>query len=89
MERNKEKNMAQKTEHPIPTEERSRRADHSRRSTDDNPMFSAECQAEKRNFDIDIPLIYEFKPRTLNERFLCNALKQKRKIKYCKKKKIP
>jgi len=26
--------------------------------TDDNPMFSAECQAEKQNFDIDIPLTY-------------------------------
>jgi len=39
-------------------------------------MFSTECQAEKRNFDIDIPLTYDFKPRILNERYLWNALKQ-------------
>jgi len=70
MERNKEKNIVQGTEHSVPTEERSGRVDHFRQSTDDSPMFSAECQAEKRNLDIDIPLIYEFKSRTLNERFL-------------------
>jgi len=39
-------------------------------------MFSAECQTEKRNLDISIVLIYEFKPRTLNKRFLWNVLKQ-------------
>jgi len=61
------------------TEERNEIADHSRQSTDDNPMFSAECQAEKRNFNIDIPLTYDFKPRTLNERYLWNALKQAEK----------
>jgi len=42
-------------------------------------MFLVECQAEKRNIDIDIPLTFEFKPRTLNERFLWNALKQVKK----------
>jgi len=57
MERNKEKNMVQGNEYPVLAEEKSGRADHSRQSTDDSPMFSAECQAEKRNFDIDIPLI--------------------------------
>jgi len=61
--------------------EKRERTDHSRRSTDDSPMFSAQCHDEKRNFDIDIPyeLTYEFKPRTLNERLLWNALKQEEK----------
>jgi len=71
MERNEKENTAQRTKHPITAEERSGRVDYSQRSTDDSPMFST----EKRNFDINIPLIYEFKPRMLNERFLCNALK--------------
>jgi len=31
-------------------------------------MFSVECQAEKRNFDIDISLMYEFKSRTQADR---------------------
>jgi len=57
MERNKEKNMVQGNEYPVPAEERSGRANHFRQSTDDSPIFSAECQDEKRNFDIDIPLI--------------------------------
>jgi len=39
-------------------------------STDDHPMFSAECQATKGNLATAISLIYEFKPKTLNERFL-------------------
>jgi len=73
MEHNKEKNTGQKTEHPVSAEKRSGRTDHFRWLTDDSPMFSAECQAEKRNFDIDISLTYEFKARKielLNERFL-------------------
>jgi hypothetical protein len=37
----------------------------------DRPMFSAECQAEKRG--LAISLLYKFEPRTLNERFLWNA----------------
>jgi len=69
MERNKEENMAQGIKHPISTEERSGRVDHFRQSADDSPMFSAECQAEKRNLDTGISLIYEFKPR-MNKRFL-------------------
>jgi len=82
--------MIQRTEHPVPAEERSGRADHFRWSTDDSPMFSAECQVEKRSFDIDIPLTYDFKPRTLNKRFLWNALKQaEKKNKILQKEKIP
>jgi len=56
-----------------------------RRSTNDSSMFSTECQFEKRNFDIDP--INEFKLRTLNERYKMHLNKQKRKTKYCKRKK--
>jgi len=42
-------------------------------------MFSAECKVEKRNFYIDIPLTYEFKLRTLNERFLLTEIDKKGK----------
>jgi len=56
MERNKEENAAQEIERPVYLE-RNGRTDHSRQSTDDILMFS--IQAEKRNFDVDIPLIYE------------------------------
>jgi hypothetical protein len=38
-------------------------------------MFSAECQSEKRNFATDIS-IYEFEPKTLNEKFLWDVWKQ-------------
>jgi len=62
-------------EHLVP-KETSGRTDHSRRSTNYTSIFSAECEVEKQNFDIDILLIYEFKRRTLNERFLWNTLKQ-------------
>jgi len=62
----------------VSTEERSGRVDHFRQSADDSLMFSAECQAEKRNLDTGISLIYEFKPR-MNKRFLWNALKQAEK----------
>jgi len=45
-------------------------------------MFSAEYQAEKRNFDIDIPLTHEFKIRTLNaERFVWKCTETDRKEK--------
>jgi hypothetical protein len=39
-------------------------------------MFSAECQAEKRDLATDISFLYEFEPKTMNERFLWNAWKQ-------------
>jgi len=39
-------------------------------------MFSAKYQAKKRNPVTGIPLIYEFEPKTMNEKFLWNALKQ-------------
>jgi len=71
MEHNKEKNTVQRTKYPVVAEERSGRTEHSRRTTNDNPMFSAKCQAEKRNFDIHIPLIYT-NLKMLNERFLWN-----------------
>jgi len=37
--------------------------------TDDIPIFSVECQAKKQNFDIDIPLTYKFKIRTLKDSY--------------------
>jgi hypothetical protein len=39
-------------------------------------MFSAECQAEKRDLATGMPLSYEFEDKMLNERFPWNAWKQ-------------
>jgi len=76
MEHNKEENTVQETEHSVPVKKRSIRASYSRRSTGKRPMFSMECQVEKRDLATSILLLYEFEPKTLNERFLWNAWKQ-------------
>jgi hypothetical protein len=44
--------------------------------TSNRSMFSAECQAEKRDLVTGISLLYEFEPKTLNESFQWKAWKQ-------------
>jgi len=56
--------------YPVSAEERSGRIDHLKWSTDNSQMLTAECQAERRNLDIECTLIHEFKSGTPNEIFL-------------------
>jgi len=76
MEHNKEENTVQETEHSVPVKKSSMRASYSRWSTGKRPMFLMECQVEKRGLATSISLLYEFEPKTLNERFLWNVWKQ-------------
>jgi len=53
------------TEHTASVEEKSMRAGYSRWSKGERPMFSVECQGDKRGRTTGIPLLYEFEPKTL------------------------
>jgi hypothetical protein len=71
MEHNKEENMVQGIEYPVPIKKRIGRAGHSRQSTGDRPMFSAACQADKRILLLTCYYYMNLNlKRTMNERFL-------------------
>jgi len=66
MEYNREEGAEQRTEHPVPAEEKSGRVDHLKWSRDNSQILTAECQAEGRNLDTELMLIYDFKSYVRN-----------------------